>query len=226
MTSVRLHLEIGEILQLQLMVPGATERYPVKVIGCLPGHSIIVTTPESRGKVILVREGQRFAVRMLAGGSVYGFVSSVLRSSSQPYPYLHLSYPTDVESTVVRNAPREPIQIKALVRNARHPRDDSHRIAAELVDLSSTGACLTVPSRFAEIGDMLELQMRLKVYQVEEDLAIAADVRNLTEPEPARGGDEGANYRYGVEFRTLNAYQKLLVYGFVLEHTLNREVME
>lgn len=226
MTSVRLHLEIGEIIQLQLMAPGVTERHPVKVIGCLPGHSIIVSTPEHRGKVILVREGQRFAVRMLTGGSVYGFVSSVLRSTTQPYPYLHLSYPTAIESTVVRNAPREPIQIEALVRNTKEPRDDAHRVPAQLVDLSNTGACLSVSSRFAEIGDMLELQMRLKVYQVEEDLAIAADVRNLSPPEGGKEGDSGSSYRYGVEFRTLNAYQKLLIYSFVLEHTLNREVIE
>jgi c-di-GMP-binding flagellar brake protein YcgR len=221
-----LHLEIGEIVQLQLMAPGVTERYPVKVIGCLPGHSIIVTTPEHKGKVILVREGQRFAVRMLTGSSVYGFVSSVLRSTTQPYPYLHLSYPTAIESTVVRNAPREPIQIEALVRNTKEPRDDAHRFPAQLVDLSSTGACLAVSSPVAEVGDMLELQMRLKVYQVEEDLAIAADVRNLSGPKRGKGDDNELSYRYGVEFRTLNAYQKLLIYSFVLEQTLNRDMME
>ena len=220
MTTIRLNLEVGEIIQLQPMLPGSTDRYAVKVVGYLPGHSLIVTTPESKGRVVLVREGQRFAARMLTGGSVYGFVASVLRSCSQPYPYLHLSYPTDVESIVVRNAPREAIRIKAWVRNTKDPRDDAHRHGIELVDLSSTGACLTSSTAVAEVGDQVELQMRLKVYEVEEDLAIAADVRNRSD------ADDGESHRYGVEFRALNAYQKLLIYSFVLDHTLNREVMD
>ena len=219
MAIPQLNLEVGDIMQLQPMIPDVTERYAVRVIGYLPGQSLIVTAPEHKGKVILVREGQRFAVRVLIGGSVYGFVASVLRSSSQPYPYLHLSYPMDVESIVVRNAPREAIRLKAVARNAKQPREGEHMHPVEVLDLSSTGACLASAVNFAEIGDMLELQMRLKVYELEEDLAVAVDVRNKVPPKP---GARDARFRYGVEFRALKPYEKLLIYSFVLDRPSNR----
>jgi hypothetical protein len=224
-TLSQLRLEIGEVIQLQPLTEKAADRYAVRVIGYLPGHSLIVTAPQSRGKVLLIRDGQRFAVRMLLGESVCGYMASVLRFCSQPYPYLHLSYPTDIESIVVRNAPREPISLPAVARNTRDPQGDAHRYPVKLLDLSSTGACLASSSAFAEIGDSVELQMHLAVYDLEEDLSIVADVRNRT-VHPQSGGRGNAGCRYGVQFHPLESFQKLLLYSFVLERSVSREAIE
>lgn len=213
------------MIQLQPLTPKAVDRYGVKVIGYLPGHSLIVTAPEHKGKILLIREGQRYAVRMLLGESVCGYMASVLRSCSQPYPYLHLSYPKDIERIVVRNAPREPIDVPAVARNTKDPQDDICRYPVKLLDLSSTGACLASFTAFAEIGDTIELQMHLSVYDLEEDISIVANVRNR-EVQAPQGGRADSSYRYGVQFCPMESLQKLLIYSFVLERAVNREAID
>ena len=88
------------------------------------------------------------------------------------------------------------------------------------MDLSSTGARLVSPEVFAQKGDMLEVSMRLEVQDVEEDLNLVALVCNETSTVPEQP-DEAAEHRYGVQFRSVNRFQKLIIHGFVLEHLVN-----
>lgn len=101
-----LNLTLGSVLQMQATVPENAPRYSVRLIGAMPGGSLVVTTPSLAGKVQIVREGQRFTIRALKGERVMGFVAQVLSASLKPYPHLHLEYPCDVEQIVVRNASR------------------------------------------------------------------------------------------------------------------------
>ena len=100
------YLQIGDVLQLQFAPPSENvERFAATLIGFVPGQSLVITTPRKNARPIIVRDGQSFTVRMLQGSNIFGFVAQVLNASSKPYPHLHLSYPSDVESAVVRNAP-------------------------------------------------------------------------------------------------------------------------
>ena len=72
-----LKLNAGDTLQMQYVGDQAKARYYVRLIGYLPGQSLIVTTPRSEGKIMLVREGQGFVIRLLAGNAVFGFASQL-----------------------------------------------------------------------------------------------------------------------------------------------------
>lgn len=60
-----LKILVGDTLQLQRVGANTSERYASTVIGFVPGKSLLVTTPMVNDKSVLVRDGQRFAVRML-----------------------------------------------------------------------------------------------------------------------------------------------------------------
>ncbi|HFE32290.1 MAG TPA: flagellar brake protein, partial [Gammaproteobacteria bacterium] len=111
-----LALDIGDILQLQFLGEDSETRYYVKVIGYLEERSLLVTAPQSNGKLLRVRDGQPLAARMMAGTDLVGFTVSVLRSCAVPYPYLHLCYPKDLQSVTVRKSLRVVLDMSATVR--------------------------------------------------------------------------------------------------------------
>ena len=218
-----LKLQVGDIVQLQHVEPEKEGRYAVTVIGFLPGESLLVTMPRVNGKVRFIREGQSFAVRLLRGSHVHGFMAKVLQTAVKPYPYLHLSFPKEVESIAVRNAERVETRLSAEARNTRMPDTEEYWRAIAIRDLSASGARLESVNPLGEAGEMLQLRFQLLVCGVEEDLNVAADIRNVV----LRGKDSdeegGQRYSTGIEFHLLNRFQKVLLHDYVLEQRLKGE---
>lgn len=215
MTEDVLNLPVGAQVQLQSTAPGQALRHNVKVVGYLPGGSLVVTTPVVDGKVQLVRKGQKYNIRMLRGNSVMGFAAQVLHSYLNPYPHLHLEYPRVVESILVRNARRAAAVISARVRNTKAPDDEAHWHVVNILDLSSSGAKLSVERELAEPGDMFHIALPLGVAGKQENLSLLGTVRNRM----TRDGLDGsaASHVYGVQFCSLNRYQHILLHSWVLE---------
>ena len=118
MTAKDLELDFGDVLQMQFLPEDKQNRHYVRVIGYWPNQSIIVTTPHVNGKVILVRESQRVAVRSMSGVNIIAFTGTVLRSCARPYPYLHISYPKELQTMALRKAQRVTFSGIAEVREA------------------------------------------------------------------------------------------------------------
>ena len=210
-------LQIGDTLQLQNAPPSTNaDRYAVRVIGYLPDKSAVTTTPKKDGRVLLIREGQRFAVRVLNRDTVVGFNTRVLVSASKPYPHLHLAYPGAVETRVVRNAQRVVTEIQAQIRNTEMPDEEACYYPAIVLDISLTGARLRCQEPLAEVDDILQINLMIEVCDSQELLRMLVDVVsvNLREKESDETGNVTA-YIYGVAFRSLNRIQKLLLYAYV-----------
>ena len=219
MSEEALRLQVGERLQLQRIAEEANDRYSVKVIGYLPGQSLLVTNPVLDGKALFFREGQRFAVRMLDGSRVWGFVSQVQYAASKPFPYLHLSYPDDVESMAVRNAERVETRIHGLARNSLDPDEQVNWHPLIIRDISRSGARLESVSRLGREGETIELRFGMEVCGREDHLSLAALVRksDLEERSDARG----VRHISGVEFAMINRFQELLLNGYILEQRVS-----
>jgi hypothetical protein len=211
-----LRLEVGDVLQLQVISPDKDDRYSVAVIGYLPGESVLVTAPTIEGKVQFVREDQRFAVRMLRGSHVYGFVAKVLHVAIKPFPYLHLSFPDEVESITVRDADRVETEIPALVRNTNLPDEQGSWQPVYIRDLSTTGARLESITPLGREGEMMRIRFQLEVCEAEEEIDLLADIRNQI-LHSSNSDDKAHRYITGTRFHTLNRYQKLLLHDHVLE---------
>ncbi len=210
--SVKL-LQIGDVLQLQFAPPSDNlDRYATTLVGFLPGQSLIITTPRKQGKPIIVREGQTFTVRILQGSAIFGFVAGVLKVSSRPFPYLHLDYPDEVETAIVRNAPRVTTEIQASITWPKE--SDAGVRAAVVVDISATGARVMDTRKLGEVGTVIQLAHPIKVCGNEDMLKVMGLIRNIRETEQEDGA---RHFIHGIEFRGLTRFQEVLLCAYVLD---------
>lgn len=220
MEIANLGLEVGDSLQLQFVNDTVGNRHYVKVVGCYPGRSIIVGTPQLGGRIMLVRQDQAVIVRLMIGNDVVGFNSTVLRSCARPYPYLHLAFPKELQSSSVRKALRVSLDSVVSIRRVRN--DDHHgrsepAFAGRTRDISTTGALVSSSSRLGEVGDRLTVAMRVAVAGFGEDIRLAATIRNTTMLAPS---DEVAGTLYGLEFKPPERREAILLHGHVYQTIL------
>lgn len=201
-------LDIGDALQLQSQGDGGQSRFYVKLIGYLKGKSVIVSTPTVDGKVLLMREGQAFVVRMFSGKSVYAFGATVSKVANVPFPHLHLSYPNEVRGLVVRSGARARVNLICAVTGA-----DGRSHAASLVDLSVGGAMLTAKGPIGGRDDGLSIKFRVVVSDVEEYLTVPAILRSVHAAVAADG--EVPQVSHGVQFGDLPHSEKVVLSAFV-----------
>ena len=216
----RLNLTVGSLLQVQPTVPENAPRYSVRLVGALPGASLVVTAPTVNGRVQIVREGQRFTVRALKGERVVGFVAQVIYVALKPYPHLHLEYPDEVEQIVVRNASRVNAAIPAQVRNTDQPGDQDVFATATVIDLSETGAKIATFEPLAERGALLHVKFQVAVSGVTEEMGLLGDVKNVSERIDHALDPDRISYHTGVQFRTLSRFQHVLLHAWVTDRFL------
>jgi c-di-GMP-binding flagellar brake protein YcgR len=206
------HLKIGDVLQLQFAPPSEIQdRYATTLVGFMPGHSLIITTPRKQGKPILVREGQTFTLRMLQGSNIFGFVAQVLKVSAKPFPYLHIDYPDEVETAVVRNAPRVATEIQATASQPLRGDTTEHRVI--ISDISSTGARVMHTQPLGEVGTVIQVTHPISVCGGEDTMKVMGMIRNVREVE--RDGSASV-FVHGIEFRGLTRFQEVLLCAYVL----------
>jgi len=213
----KLILNAGDSLQLQFYPPtsGSNEgRYYVRVIGYLAGKSIITTSPVVDGRLILLRQSQQFTVRLISGNAVHGFISSLLKKTTVPYPYIHLSYPETLESKTIRSAQRVNTRIIVTIQNLEPGKELVKSKSALLNDLSSAGALIVAPEELGDVGDMISISVKLLVAGTEEYLSISAIIRRVLGKITVE--DKEVN-RYGVEFEMSEEREKLIIHGYVYE---------
>ncbi|MDD2990548.1 MAG: flagellar brake protein [Zoogloea sp.] len=201
-------LDIGDTLQLQTQSDSGQSRYYVKLIGYLKGKSIIVTTPTQEGKVLLMREGQSFVVRMFSGKSVFAFGATIFKVANVPFPHLHLTYPNSVRGLVVRRGARARVNLIAAVAGA-----DGRSHAATILDLSIGGAMLIGKSPMGVKDDRLAIKFRVMVSDVEQFLTIPAVLRSVHATATPEGG--GPQIQHGVQFEDLPHAEQVVLSAFV-----------
>jgi c-di-GMP-binding flagellar brake protein YcgR len=215
MDSVNLGLEVGDSLQLQFVNETSGNRHYVKVLGCYPGRSIIVGTPQVGGRIMLVRQDQTVIVRLMIGNDVVGFNSTVLRSCARPYPYLHLAFPKELQSSSVRKALRVSLDNVVSIRRLRHddqPDREHSAFAGRTRDISTTGALLSSNGRLGSVGDRLSMAMQVSVAGFSEEIRLHATIRNTT---VLTATDEAAGTLYGIEFDAPERREAILLHGHV-----------
>jgi c-di-GMP-binding flagellar brake protein YcgR len=209
-----LQLVPGEIMQLQSLLEGQTERWTVQVIGYLKHKSILVTAPTVEGKLLFIKDGQTFLVRAFSGLNVYAFKAKVLKSQLLPYPYLHLSWPGTVQARRIRKAMRAPAAIIVAVHEGAEGRQIG---AGKFVDISVGGAKLLSPARLGNKEDTLWLSFKVKLGDMEEYVKTPAIIRTVGEETDDQGRTMKA---YGVQFGELNQSQRLIIMNLVYQYLL------
>jgi c-di-GMP-binding flagellar brake protein YcgR len=217
-----LKLQVGEAIQLQPRDGDTGRRFQSKIIGYLPGHSLLVTTPRVKDKVMIIREGQPFVVRMMLGNRIVGFASNVLRSCARPYPYLHLAFPEQMEQIVVRKAQRVGIRLFASLKNDNPDFHTEKPRSATIVDISTSGAMVTAPEALGEVGDDVELTCVFKIVGTDKLMTIPAVLRNV-QTDKSRDASQEQTCFHGLEFKISDQQDTIALHGFVYEQIVKAQ---
>ncbi|GGY62571.1 hypothetical protein GCM10011613_02590 [Cellvibrio zantedeschiae] len=211
----------GYPLQLQASnSAGQPERFSCRLIGCLPGRSILLSVPKLAGKLVRFRTGQKLVARLMVDNGIGIFASTVEIQTADPYPILHISYPDNVSFKGIRGATRvaidEPVQIVNLSLIS------DQQISGNVVDVSVTGARIEAASAFGEIGHKIQVTMKVAVANIIRDLTLEGIIRSRGEADPQNVSNSIA---YGVEFIEPEEDKRLLLYAYVYAQIGSEEII-
>jgi c-di-GMP-binding flagellar brake protein YcgR len=209
-----LDLQVGEALQIQFMDDETRGQFYVKVIGFLPERSVLVTAPEKDGRPLPMRDGRAVLARSYSGREARGFTCTVLRACSQPYPYLHLSYPNKLENMAERQASRVRSAIAVSVRPQAG--DGAPDVPAVIRDVSNSGAQLLASANVGAAGDRILIRARLPLDVIgDQPLDLPALIRNVQDETAVKGSLW--RFRCGVEFEPLDTQSTLILRAYLYE---------
>lgn len=211
-------LLIGDLVSLQTQSGEGVERYSVKLVGMSKGRSVLVTTPMIDGKYLLMREGQAFILRAFSGKNAYAFSTQILKSLNTPYPYLHLAYPREVRSLVVRKGARADVKVICAISRAD---DAGLQAAGTIVNLSVGGALLVAKQPPGQKGQCLVVKFKVLVSGIEALLELKALIRAIGID---RSGDTDTPYQIGLQFVEVSAEESIPLMAFVYQELLNQSL--
>ncbi len=201
-------LTIGHTVHLQFGTPPV--RYSVKLIGYLPGKSFIVSAPIQDEKVLLVREGHLFSVRVFSGRCMYSFSSQVIKVGNMPYPYLHLAYPAKVRGVPIRKGERVRVDLTAAVR------DEGGGVHAVNINNLSVGGCATLSDLpLGEIGRKVQIRLRMFINKADALLDLKGVIRSVHDV-----ADSERNKRrvqHGIQFVNTPRAEGVLLTAYVYQ---------
>ncbi len=209
-----LKLNSGYPLQIQTAaVAGQSERYSCRLIGSLPGRSILLSVPKAAGRLVRLKVGQKIIVRLMIDNGIGVFASQVEVQTQEPYPILHIQYPDAVTFKGIRGATRVGVEQPVMVTNLMS--DGGHASAnGVIIDISVTGARIELTSAVGKIGDRVELVGSVLIQDVAREMRIKAIIRSQVDTlEDA--SNSGLNTSYGLEFVEAEEENRLVMYAFV-----------
>jgi len=206
-----LSLTIGSILTIETISP--VRKYPVHLLGYSENRSILVSSPLREGKEVLLDKNSVLAVRLLVGKNVCAFETKVLYRSIQPYTYYHLAYPQEITALQVRNSERVDTLIETDVDSDFDIVGDWPR-AAQINNISKTGARMVSQRRLGEKGQEVLLQFEVTVSGIDKRVCLPSIIRNVEKNET----DEGEQYIIGVQFLDLTDEETLTLSTYIYEN--------
>jgi len=204
-------LPVGSALVIERVDSG--KKYPVQLLGFRRQRSLMVSPPQTKnGAEILLDNGEALNVRFINGKTIGAFECQVVYRCYQPFSYIHLSYPEQIESVDIRNAERVSADIEASV-------DSDFVMVGEwpkkvvLRNLSESGLCFVSDEFLGLIGHELNFSVGLTVNDVEKTLCLPGVIRNIEHHALPNGRKD---YQVGVQFLALNDNDRLVLSSFVL----------
>lgn len=215
-----LKLAYGYPLQLQTTsLSGQPERFSCRLIGCLPGRSLLLSVPKLAGKLVRFRAGQKIVVRLMIDNGIGIFAGVVETQTMDPYPILHLSFPESVTFKGIRSATRVAVQERVEILSAHG--DNVQSTPGFISDISINGCRIELGADIAELGDSLTLKTEVDIRGVKRLLLLKGIVRSRVDA--TDNVDEGALVSYGIEFSDQSDDERLVMYAYVFSHMAQQD---
>jgi c-di-GMP-binding flagellar brake protein YcgR len=212
-----LGLAVGDAMQLQIG-DSAENRYPVRYYGSNPRGSVIISAPSSGvDKMIFVREGQLVTLRFVAKNVASGFTTRVMTTRGQPYPYLHLEIPKEIQTVEVRKEVRVACETPLTVLNKTH---QSPALTATMLNMSCSGGRFETGMKLALKGNILNITMKLEIEKEEHLVTFDSLVTYVKEVDEDEEEGEEAVYTYGVNIESIDKEDMLIMRAFIYQELL------
>lgn len=215
-----MRLRVGDRIQLQPPATVGQERHIVKLIGYLDNASLLVTVPKQNGLRVPLRENDKLVARIFASQKAFGFSTMVERVCKIPYEYMHLSFPTQIQSSVVRKAPRVRTKIIASIATSDIP-DNDGRQSGVIVDLSADGALIKSRRALSDRGQVIKLSFRVNLHNIGALLNVQAIVRNVFD-DAGKEGDSAAMVNHGVQFQDIPANDSMILQSLIYQQMIEQ----
>ena len=215
-----IQLQIGDRVQIETQSDGKRTRHFTSLIGYVKGESVLVQTPIIQNLPLSIREAEPVLVRAFSGRSAFAFETTVAKVSRSPFPYLHLSFPGEVRTVVIRGALRVRADLAGTAINlARNPGGVPQ--LCTIADLSVSGAQLDSPSAIGSAGERLQIFFKFTLapagYEVKlSPEAVVQSCRKMSDEKT--GADL---FRHGLHFESVRTTESLLVQSFIQQVMLN-----
>ncbi|WP_196137510.1 flagellar brake protein [Aliikangiella sp. G2MR2-5] len=190
----------------------AEQRYPVKYYGCNPKGSVIVSAPKTGAdKLMFIREGQVVTMRFVAKNVASGFTTRVLVTRGQPYPYLHLDIPKEIQTVEVRKEVRVATALSVTVINKTH---SSPALGGKVTNMSCSGFRLESSMKMALQDNKLNVTMKFNIEGIEKLVTMDTVVTYVKEK------PEEELYIYGVNIDDIDDDDMISLRAFVYQELL------
>lgn len=215
---------------LHIEIVSTKERYTVKVVGCLPNNTLIVSAPSMDGKSVFLRDTTIIKARFMMGTRVCAFVSKVIKMCREPGIYFHIAYPNEVESSVIREKVRLETNLISIVKPLSHDKSIVAVDSGVLVDLSLGGAKLISKNDFGYENNVLNLVVKLVVAGFDQVINMNCkikmqEIKSYKEVEDSLESKSALSkleqdylYVYSLEFEALSKSKLILLTAYILEH--------
>lgn len=184
-------LPVGTVIQ--LVDPVNKVRLNSRLLGWDPNNCLLVEQPTRGGQSVQLPKNLPVVGRGMDEGKVWGFQSTVLFQTLQPFRVLYLAYPKKIEEVTLRQSERLNTRIRVLTTPRKHnfaeQRKDANASWGVIKNLSLGGCSLSCPFRF-EVNMPVFMSFELPDGNVAEN--ILGFVRNVTR-------EQNENL-YGVQF--------------------------
>lgn len=201
-----LDVPLGTFVKLEFISPPG--RHTVKVLGRIPGRSLIVSCPRVNGRTIIVRDNQVVNVRLMLATSVCAFSSKIAKSFNDPAPHLHIAYPEYIDTSEVRQS----VRVETKLICTLEPSGDLPILepsSGVLVDLSTGGGKVISKEDIGSVNQTMRMALNLKVGEFQHILRLDCEIRSqeiqMLEQVQSQIADNAFLSRMGVEY--------LYVYG-------------
>lgn len=171
-----LDVPLGAFVQLEFVAPPT--RHMVKVLGAIPGRSLIVSCPMSKGRNLFVREGIPTNARLMLGTSVCAFSSKIAKSYLEPAAHLHLAYPEYVETSVVRDTVRVETRLICSLEPTELENTIPKVTSGIIVDLSVGGAKLISKEDIGAVNQSMRVTMKVTIGGYSCLLKVTCEIRS------------------------------------------------
>lgn len=214
-----MNLKVGDRLQAQPPKKVSAERCFVRLIGYLQDLSMLVTTPVTVNSLRLqLMEGDMLVMRVFSSQNAFGFACDVQRVCKLPYSYLHVSFPKEVQGTVIRKAARVKTKIIVKVRTEQGGGTD---LTGILCNLSANGASMDGPRNTAGTGDSIRLTFPLKLHNIVANLSLVAIVRAVLVDETLKQSGTSLAH-FGLEFVDLQPNDQMMLQSMVYQQMIEQ----